>query len=392
MSAEAAASAAPAAAPPADAGALNLPMGQAIAETSDIMARIRAKYGEDGLAVERRAAGEPEPKSDEPTQPVPATEPQPDAPAPEPKPAEPEPEPAKEPPKPPPARLELEHARVLDANQRLQSDVVTLRSRADTAERQLTDLKAAFRKNPFKALEKYTETPLQDLIEKGKRGEFDRVEPELPPEVAETIKWAKEEQSRQAERRAQEKRQADFAADLPRVKAFLERFTSEYPWANVADDAAEGVLHELYARLDKKEPGADLRTVARDMEKRAAQHFDTIFVNGKLLQRALAKPEHRAAILAALQGTSAADANGQTTPAGLNGSATTQQTPGPTSSRPAANTQQQKQNPSVTAPTSLATATEVPVRTDREPTEDELRSERLRLFRQAKEAGHFAPE
>ncbi len=367
----------PAAAAPAE-GAAPAPAEPASALTGQDpfqslswMDRIKAKYGENPGAEPEQPKETPkdEPAKAEPA-PAEAAKAEPEKPKDEPPPAEPEP--AKEP--EPPKRLELHNARLLAENKKAVAESLSHKARADKAEAEWTDWKAQFEKNPFKALEKLTGKQLPELIEKGKAGAYDKPELELPPEVRRTMEWAEAEQKRQAERAAADKRKADFAADLPKVKQFVTNFAKDFPVAAVVDDAPEAILEEYYRRLDKGEK-ADLRAVAREMETAVHESTSSMFRNAKLVKHlAAADPEVRKSLSEALglnQQNSASPASstqGVSTPTNT-----------PKSAQPAH------------VPTSVANAAEVPERSTHQPTDEELRQESLRLYREARERdGRFS--
>lgn len=349
-------------------------MGQDPDQAQSWIERIRAKYGDNPPGSEPESAKETpkeEPAKADPA-PAEAAKAEPEKPKDEPPPAEPEP--AKEPEQP--KRIELQNARLLAENKKVVAESLSHKTRAEKAEAQWAEWQAAFEKNPFKALEKLTGKQLPELIEKGKRGEFDKPELDLPPDVRESVEWAKAEKQRQAERAAAEKRQADFNADLPKVKQFVSNFAKEFPVAAVIDDAPEAILEEYYRRLDKGEK-ADLRAVAREMEAAVHESTSGMFRNAKLVKHLVtADAEVRKIVSEALglnQQNSASPASstqGVSTPTNT-----------PKSAQPAH------------VPTSVANAAEVPERSTHQLTDEELRAESLRLYRQARERdGRFSSE
>jgi hypothetical protein len=361
-----------------------LQMGQDPDETATIFARLRAKYGVDGMGGQ--SADETPDAAPEPEKAEPAAEAAPEEAPPA---TEPEPEKKPEPEKPKQhSRQELQLARALDDNTRLQAELLELRKSDGASKGELEQLRAAIKKNPFKAIEKLYGKTLPELIEMGKKGEFDKADIEMPPEVQEAVEYAKQAKAEAARRQAAEQRAANIAADKPKVQRFLESFAAEYPLAAALDDeGVDAIVEEYYERLDKnpKGPKPDLRLVAKEMEERAASHFGSIFSNAKLVRHAAGTDAFVAAVKAAAEDPKVRKKF--TEALGL----AEQQTPAPTSSSPGAKPQPNK-TPPAQPPKSVAGQTEVPERAPRELTEEEERAERLRLFRQAREAGRFASD
>lgn len=120
----------------------------------------------------------------------------------------------------------------------------------------LEKMKAAFAKNPLKALEETTGKSIKDIFEAAKRGDYD-VRDDLPEDVKAKLSWIEQLQAKEAERekveaaqRAQAERQAEMVKAAPRIKALIEQDASKYPFLAAVEQNAESVIDEIYARID----------------------------------------------------------------------------------------------------------------------------------------------
>jgi hypothetical protein len=348
-----------------------------------LIGRLRAKFGK------QPDASEPTTSEPEPTAEAAATE-TPAADAAETKvdeaPAEPEPE------KPPAKKddgLELKHARALAELERTKvSELKQTKAaeaalaRAKAAEDKLEELRAKAKKNPLKVMEELSEEQFAAIMAKAGKGEYDVPEPQaLPPEVQAELDYVKELRKEREEQRKVEARKADMAADLPKVQKFLEVGADKFPTIASFDGAANDVLEMYYDALDRSEKtGAakpNLDEMLADAEQTARANYLEGFTNVKLVKHMIsADPKVRTLLIEALGLT-------EQNPAGpASGSQ------GDPKQRPA--TAKAPDSSTPTPPRTVATHTEAPARTPGdELSEDELRAERIRLFRQAIEAGNL---
>jgi hypothetical protein len=320
-----------------------------------LMGRLRAKFGDNPTG---EAEGDPPPATPETTPettPAPEAKPEPDKP-----PAEPEP--------PKPDRLELQHARALTDLTKVKSEALTHKSRADTAEAKLADLLERGKRDPIALAAELHGKDWKELLSSYAKGEFDQRAPQRSPEEQELHDYVRKMKARDAEREKQEKRQADFAVDLPKVKQLLEVSGADFPIFTSFPDAAEELLNELYDEADKSGGQMpDIRARLAALEETGKKSFADYFANKKLVAHiATTNPAARAAMTEAL---------------GL----PEQKTAGPASSPQGTSTTPRSGDP----PRTVATQNEVPTRTDREPTDEELRAESIALLRKGREAGLF---
>lgn len=329
-----------------------------------LMQRLRAKYGDNPTSEEpaAEAATDTPPATPPDAQEKPKEEP--------PKEGEPAAEPPKEEPKPA-DRLELQNARLTKDLTKAKSEGLEFKKRADTAESELTGLRERGKKDPIALAAELAGMDWKDLLGRYAKGEYDQRSPTMSPEIQELRDYVKQQKAREAEQAKLAKRQADFAADLPKVKQLLEVSAAEFPIFAAMPDAAEELLNELYdeeERTGKKADASVLRDRLAELEETGKKTFGEYLSNKKLLAHvASTNPAARAAMSEAL---------------GL----TTQNTAGPASSPQGTPT---TPRPDASPPRTVATQTEVPTRTDREPTEDELRAESISLLRKGREAGLF---
>lgn len=286
--------------------------------------------------------------------------------------------PAVETPKQAPNRVELRNAQLMSENQRVVADNISLKTRAETAESFQNQVKEDFARHPFKALEKYAGKALNELVEMGKKGVFDKPEVDLPPEIKKKLDWVEQEQARRAVEDAKVQRQAEFSNDLPKVQKYLEEFSSKLPFSSMLDGAANDILEVFYQRDDAaKKNGTkrpDIRAVAAELEEVVAQNMIDTFSNVNLIKYLASNPDLRKVLTSAL-GLSTEQQQKLAAPvSGTQGNVT-----------------EKKPLASAQVTSVAAVHNEVPERTDRELSEDELQAERLRLFRQAREAGRFSP-
>lgn len=351
-------------------------------KADSLFERLRAKYGANPGADE--PAEESAAKVDEPEKPADKSEKKAEE-----KPAESDEKTGKEePPKeekpkeePKKSRLELEHARTLHDLQKAQTerealkrDNAKLKADFEATKTQAETLVADFKKNPLRALEKVTGSTFKEIIERAANKEFDSTpEPGLPPEVkAMQEKLERLEKEREAEKRAQ-KRQQEFAADLPLFEKFMAETTEQYPLL-AASASAQDILGALYEEHDEKGGEfPDIRKYCEEAEATIKQNVTRLLKNKTLLSRASKDAAIKQTLLDALgitQQTEAGPASG---------------TQGDHKQRSDAAPESSKGS----APRTVATQTEVPTRTDREPTDEELRAEQIRLLQKGRELGHF---
>ena len=313
-----------------------------------LMGRLRAKFGDNptGDTAEAPAATE--------TPPAPEAKPEPEKP-----PAEPEP--------PKPDRLELQHARALADLTKVKSEALTNKSRADAAEAKLAALLERGKNDPIALAAELHGKDWKELLSSYAKGEFDQRAPQRSPEEQELHDYVRKMKARDAEREKQEKRQADFATDLPKVKQLLEVSGADFPIFTSFPDAAEELLSELYDEADKKGGQMpDIRERLAALEETGKKSFADYFANKKLVSHiAATNPAARAAMAEALS--------------------LPEQKVSPVSSSQGTSTTTRPGDP----PRTVATQTEVPSRTDREPTDEELRAESIALLRKGREAGLF---
>jgi hypothetical protein len=315
------------------------------------MGRLRAKFGDNptGDPVDEPPPAPPE------APPAAAAKPEPDKP-----PAEPE--------APKADRLELQHARALTDLTKVKSEALTHKSRADTAEAKLAALLERGKTDPIALAAELHGKDWKELLSSYAKGEFDQRAPKRSPEEQELHDYVRKMKARDAEREKQEKRDKDFAADLPKVKQLLEVSAQDFPIYTSFPDAAEELLAELYEEADKsggKMP--DIREALSRFEETGKKTFADYFANKKLIAHmATTNPTVRAAMTEAL---------------GL----PEQKTAGPASSPQGTSTTPRPGDP----PRTVATQTEVLSRTDREPTDEELRAESIALLRKGREAGLY---
>jgi hypothetical protein len=296
------------------------------------------------------------------------------------------PKPDPEPEKPetePEHHLQLKNARLQSTVTKVTAESLGHKKRAETAEGTLAELKERAKRNPLKFLEDFAEQPFAEIMAKGAKGEFDDEISKLPKAVQEELAAAKKfrekaealeraETERRTKEAAQAKRQRDMDADRPKVQKFLEVSAEKLPIFSAFDDSGEELLAEFYDRLDKAKPGdppPDLRKLAAEFEEQGAKTFAEYFTNKKLLTHFVStNPQVRTLLHEVLGLTEQKNAS----PASGSQGATNK--PRPEENAP---------------PKTVATLTEIPARSDRELSDEELRQESIRLLRQGREAGRF---
>jgi hypothetical protein len=267
--------------------------------------------------------------------------------------------------KPDDERLELAHAKAKDQVKKLTNDNVTLSKRAETAEAEIKSIRESVQANPFKALEQLTGLSLQEIIERGKKGEFDDKAPKLSPEDLEMREFFRQQKAEKEARAKEEERKSTLAELSPKVTEYLTTVEDQFPLFTAFDTSAEDVLAIWY---DARETGENrtIPEIIANLEGYAADQFPKIMGNRKLLQRlATTNPSIRDILL------ETADS--------LRG-LTKQQT----TAHQAAD-----KGTSQVPPRTVATQTEVTSRTQHEASEEEELAESLRLLRQYRTTGHF---
>lgn len=179
-------------------------------------------------------------------------------------------------------------------------------------------------------------------------------------EYLKELKKEREEQKREAERKAQ------FAADLPKVSGFLESAAEEFPLLSSIEGSAEGILERVYEEMDRSGSQPDVGALCRDIESQIKQNTAQVLSNKRLVKQLTANPEIRAAVIEAL---------------GLS----EQKTASPASS---AKGDPKQRSGGESSPRTVATHTEIPTRTNPDQWgEGERREESLRLLRKWRETG-----
>lgn len=362
-----------------------LPQGQPPDPMAALMERLRSKFGEnpsDALPDGGEGAGEPQGTGDSGGE-ANQTGDQGDSAGEKPegaaaKPEEVKPDDAKTSEEKPEttAAEDLQHARALRDLRKTQGENVTLKKRAETAEARWAAWEKRFKEgNPLEALEEIRGQSFKEIIEQAREGKFDKKEKvELPPEVQAELDYAKERRLREEKEAQAAKRNSDKAADLPKVKQFLDARGDNFPIFASFDTAAEDLVDLIYDRMDENDGNPpNIVELCKELEGAAAKNFGEFFTNKKLIKHmATSNPQIRASLLDAL---------------GI----TEQKPAGPASGSQGDNKQQRSTATTqrVEAPRTVATETEIPTRVEREPTEDELRAESVRLLQQARASGRF---
>ncbi len=272
---------------------------------------------------------------------------------------EPATEKAPEPPKSEDQRLELAHGRALDSLKKATGENVSLKAANAKLTGELSSLKERAKADPLAVIAELHGSDWREILQKAARGDFDKRTPQVPPEIAEKLAYLDKLREREEARQREEARRADMEADKPRVAKILESDADKFPILASFEDSAD-LLLETYYDDQSRGDETNFLDLCKRMEESGTQTATAFFTNRKLVAHLVNSNQAvRQALSEAL---------------GL----TKQQAAVPQ----AAN----RDRSSPTAPRTLASATEVPSRSDREDTDEERRAESIRLWREHRTA------
>lgn len=195
-------------------------------------------------------------------------------------------------------KIELQLSNAQKAIQRLTTDNLGLKSRAEKAEGELGKLRTAFKGNPLKAMEEAYGKTFPEIMAMAGKGAFDANQDpleQLPDDVRETVKWA-QTKKQQEEQEAQTKAQQEArSSNLAVMSDYLAENEADLPYLDAT--AADYMLDMAQAEYNRTGQRPDLQKIANAMNEQALKMYTEDLTNEKLMDRLVAVPAIKAALL-----------------------------------------------------------------------------------------------